>query len=238
MEYTDIDDRFWLNAHDRRNILYFDYFAVKHIYGFLSNFAWMANIIDRAHFFPAKIQTPPEYFCRNDIYDIDTSLKAFIEYFECEACFSNEDVSMLRSYLHMLMNVLPYLNERHYNLCKYEYENYMGEIWCSYDELLNFDKSLAKRIAPVLREFSQYKLVPPSNFPVVSSIHGAKSPICQKYETYIEWRKTMSVMVDAWEWLALRDNVAAGSKWEDVPDKVYNGLHLFAEYLSEMQICD
>ena len=42
-------------------------------------------------------------------------------------------------------------------------------------------------------------------------------------------------MADAWEWLAAREDISIQGKWETVPDKVYYGLHLFAEYLPEMQ---
>lgn len=42
-------------------------------------------------------------------------------------------------------------------------------------------------------------------------------------------------MAEACEWLASRENVVASDKWETVPDKVYYGLHLFAEYLPDMQ---
>lgn len=62
------------------------------------------------------------------------------------------------------------------------------------------------------------------------------NPYLQKeYETCSEWRKTLTIMADAWDWLASRDNVTVSDKWESVPDKVYYGLHLFAEYLSDMQ---
>lgn len=41
-------------------------------------------------------------------------------------------------------------------------------------------------------------------------------------------------MVRAWRWLAEREPTVKDG-WEDVPEDIYYGLHLFAEYLPEMQ---
>lgn len=235
MEYIDFDSQFWLNTNDRRNIRHFNYFACKNILGFLQSFTAVAEISDCAQYNPGKIQAPAEYFSHNAFYDIGISLRGLIEYFEDDCCFSPEDASMLASDLHMLMNVLPYLNERHYPLSRYEYENFPSEMWCSFDGLRNLDRTLAKRIAPVLRDFSQCSQFPPSYFSRMYSYPKADPYLQKEYETCSEWRKTLTVMADAWDWLASRDNVTVSDKWEFVPDKVYYGLHLFAEYLSDMQ---
>lgn len=235
MEYIDSDSQFWLDINDRRNIWHFYYFAAKNIRGFLQSFSAVAKIPDDGKFNPAKIQAPIEYFSQKDIYGINTSLTCLIEYFEDDGCFSNEDANGLTADLHRLMNILPYLNERHYKLSRYEYENFPGEMWCSFNDLRNFDRTLAKRIAPVLRDFSQCSQFPPSYFSRMYS-YPKVTPFLQKeYETCFEWRKTLTIMADAWDWLASRDNVIATGKWESVPDKVYYGLHLFAEYLTDMQ---
>lgn len=235
MEYIDFDSQFWLDINDRRNIWHFDYFACKNIFGFLQSFTAVAKISDCAEYNPMKIQAPTEYFSRRVIYDIDISLRCLIDYFEDDVCFSNEDSDMLKSGLHQLMDVLPYLNERHYKLSRYEYENYPGEMWCSFDGLRNLDRTLAQRIAPVLRDFSQCSQFPPSYFSRMYSYPKANPYLQKEYETCSEWRKTLTIMADAWDWLASRDNVTVSDKWESVPDKVYYGLHLFAEYLPEMQ---
>ena len=141
---------------------------------------------------------------------------------------------MLTTDLHMLMNVLPYLNERHYKLSKYEYENYPGVMWCSFDDIRNLDRSLAKRIAPVLRDFSQCSQFPPADFSRMYSYPKA-IPFKQKEYVRTEWRKALGIMAYAWDWLAKRDCNCQTCKWEPVPDEVYYGLHLFAEYLPEMQ---
>lgn len=57
----------------------------------------------------------------------------------------------------------------------------------------------------------------------------------KEYEPGDKWRKTLDIMADAWEWFAAREDISIQGKWETVPDKVYYGLHLFAEYLPEMQ---
>lgn len=235
MEYIDFDSQFWLNTDDRRNIWHFNYFACKNIFGFLRSFTAVAKIPEYAQYNPGKIQSPTEYFSRKDIYDIDISLKSLIEYFEDDDCFSNEDANMLTTNLHVLMNVLPYLNERHYKLSRYEYENYPWEMWCSFDDIRNLDRSLAKRIAPVLHDFSQCSQFPPAYFSRMYSYPKANPYLQKGYETCSEWRKALTIMADAWDWLATRDNVTVSDKWESVPDKVYYGLHLFAEYLSDMQ---
>ena len=235
MEYMDLDSQFWLDINDRRNIWHFNYFACKNILGFLQSFTAVAKILDCVQYNPGKIQAPTEYISQKSFCDICASLRSVIEYFEDNDCFSNEDTSMLTSDLHFLMNVLPYLNERHYLLSRYEYENYPGEMWCSFDGLRNLDSTLAKRIAPVLRNFSQCSQFPPSYFSRMYSYPKSSPFLKKEYESCFEWRKTLNIMADAWDWLALRDNVIATGKWESVPDRVYYGLHLFAEYLSDMQ---
>lgn len=235
MEYMDFDSQFWLDINDRRNIWHFNYFAAKNIRGFLQSFAAVAKIPDHAEYNPGKIQAPTEYFSRKDIYEIDILLTSLIEYWEDDDCFSNEDGNLLTYDLHKLVNVLPYLNERHYNLSRYEYENYPGEMWCSFDSLRNLDHTLANRIAPVLRDFSQCSQFPPSYFSRMYSFPKSKPFMQKDYESCTEWRKVLSIMAEAWEWLASRSNVVVSDKWETVPDKVYYGLHLFAEYLPEMQ---
>lgn len=235
MEYIDFDSQFWLNTDDRRNIWHFNYFACKNIFGFLRSFTAVAKIPEYAQYNPGKIWSPTEYFSRKDIYDIDISLKSLIEYFEDDDCFSNEDANMLTTNLHVLMNVLPYLNERHYKLSRYEYENYPWEMWCSFDDIRNLDRSLAKRIAPVLHDFSQCSQFPPAYFSRMYSYPKAIPFMQKEYESCVEWRKTLGIMAHACDWLAKRDCNCQTCKWETVPDEVYYGLHLFAEYLPEMQ---
>lgn len=234
MEYIDFDSQFWLDINDHRNIWHFNYFTAKNILGFLQNFSSVANIPDHAESIPTKIQTPTEYFSREDIHDINISLNCMIGYFEDNGRFSNEDAYMLTSNLHQLMNILPYFNERHYKLSRYEYENYPGEMWCSGD-MRNIDRTLAKRIAPVLRDFSQCSQFPPAYFTKMYSYPKAKPFNQAEFESCSEWRKALSIMAEAWEWLSSRDNVVMSDKWETVPNKVYYGLHPFAEYLIEMQ---
>ena len=235
MEDMYFDSRFWLDVNDRRNIWYFDYFAAKNILGFLQCFAAVADMPECAQCNPAKIQAPTEYFSRENIFQIDNSLKRLTDYFENDVCFSSEDANMLTSDLHMLMNVLPYLNERHYRLSGNKYENYRGEKYCTFEEMRCLDRALARRIAPVLREFSQCSQFPPAYFTRMYSYPDAAPFMQKEYEPDDEWRKTLDIMADAWEWLAAREDISIQGKWETVPDKVYYGLHLFAEYLPEMQ---
>lgn len=108
-------------------------------------------------------------------------------------------------------------------------------MWCSLEDMRNLDRTLAKRIAPVLREFSQCSQFPAAYFTKMYSYPKANPFEQEEFEQCTEWRKALSLMADAWEWLSSRDNVVISDKWETVPDKVYYGLHLFAEYLPEMQ---
>lgn len=42
-------------------------------------------------------------------------------------------------------------------------------------------------------------------------------------------------MVESWRWILERTPSVSDEGWEDVPEKIFYGLHLFAEYLPEMQ---
>lgn len=227
MNDVDFDSQFWLDVNDRRNVWHFYYFVAKNIMGHLQSFTWVANIPKRVKLNPLKNHTPAECFSLDCVCDVNLSLRKLIEYFEEEDYMSTEDVDMLKSSLHALMNVVPYLNDRHFNLSRYEYENYPAEMWCSFDDIRNLDRSLAKRIAPVMRRFAQCSRFPPPYFSNMFS-----SPTANPCA---EWRKALGIMADAWDWLAKRDCGFETCRWEPVPDEVYYGLHLFAEYLPEMQ---
>ena len=42
-------------------------------------------------------------------------------------------------------------------------------------------------------------------------------------------------MVESWRWILERKPVVTDNGCENVPEEIYYGLHLFAEYLPEMQ---
>ena len=42
-------------------------------------------------------------------------------------------------------------------------------------------------------------------------------------------------MVGSWDWILEREPSVTDEGWENVPENVFYGLHLFAEYLPEMQ---
>ena len=49
------------------------------------------------------------------------------------------------------------------------------------------------------------------------------------------WHEALGSMLKSWQWLRDRKPNNQKVKWEDIPDEIYYGLHLFAEYLPEMQ---
>ncbi|MDE7433082.1 MAG: leucine-rich repeat domain-containing protein [Lachnospiraceae bacterium] len=55
------------------------------------------------------------------------------------------------------------------------------------------------------------------------------------YDGLHAWDKALEVMVESWNWILGRKPEIIDGGWEFVPEKIYYGLHLFAEYLPEMQ---
>lgn len=217
-----LDSQFWLNIEDRRNIWYFNYFVAKNLHGFLSNFVKIADF-SKVNENILKIQPPSECVDVSKGLSIIASLRSVIISFERHRSLD------FRPNLHELMNLLPYLNDRHYSLSRYKYENYSGEVWCSFEDMKNLDRTIARRIAPVLRDFSICSQFPAGYFSRMYTYPGDRFKSSNE-----EWRKALALMADSWEWLATRESKMSNEVWEVVPDEIYYGLHLFAEYVWEM----
>lgn len=169
--------------------------------------------------------------------------KQVTEYYDCrtatykgrEINFEHGDiiVSLLND-LHLFVNILPYLNERHYMLSqeKYEAESYHKY---SFEELLNLDHSLAKRILPTFTWFAEHSIFCPKHLDRLFTFPRQRISESEEYNGFNRWRNALFTMVNAWEWLKNRKTSKKSGEWEDVPDEIYYGLHLFAEYLPEMQ---
>lgn len=229
------DNQFWLNTDDRRNIWHFFYFVAKNLHGFLDNFSVVANLNEDISFNPFIIQTPAETNSKSTLRKILEALDRLEEQFEREKKLSPSESKEIIDLLHVLMAWLPYMNERHYSFSRYEYQNYEREVWCSFEDMKQLDRTIAHRITPVIRNFSQCSQFPADYFLRMYGHPKSGNPVTWNCECH-EWRKALSTMADSWEWLANREyDQLLNDKWESIPDEVYYGLHLFAEYLPEMQ---
>lgn len=231
--YTEgLDVQFWLDPDDHRNIWHFYYFVAKNLHGFLCNFMAISDMPEHSKL-SLRMQPPCMTLGRDTLACILDSLESLINVYEegIDVDAIMQERPSLISDFHQLMAWLPYMNERHYKLSRYEYENYEGEVWCSFEDMKHIDRTIARRIAPVMRDFSNCSQFPPAYYERMYGFNNqAPLSFCEK------WRKDLAVMSNAWDWLASREvNSPANGDWEDVPAEVCHGLHLFAEYLPEMQ---
>lgn len=145
-----------------------------------------------------------------------------------------DTIPQLLEALHKFVNLLPYLNDRHFKLSEKRFGN--SPRHCEFKELCNLDKTIAKRILPTLRAFANMTIIIPNHFrrmylgwPVPVAHRPRRDGIRN------EWDLALAQMVRAWTWILEREPSVSAEGWEEVPLKIYHGLHLFAEYLPEMQ---
>lgn len=99
----------------------------------------------------------------------------------------------------------------------------------------HLDRTIARRIMPVIRIFSLCSQFPADYFSHMYGFPTSVNPIELNRDCH-ERQRALSAMTDSWEWLANRKDVQLlNGKWESIPKRVNYGLHLFAEYLPEMQ---
>lgn len=60
-------------------------------------------------------------------------------------------------------------------------------------------------------------------------------PRTKEFDFGKEWDKALEAMVESWRWILERKPTVGDNVYEEVPEKIYYELHLFAEYLPEMQ---
>lgn len=142
-------------------------------------------------------------------------------------------VSLLDS-LHLFVNILPYLNKRHYALSKELYDERRYHRF-TFEELENLDRTLAKTILPTFVWFANHSIFCPKQLSRLYTYPKPNGSNSFNYNCHEQWGRYLTSMVDAWEWIRDRKVSIINDKWEDVPDEIYYGLHLFAEYLPEMQ---
>ena len=147
--------------------------------------------------------------------------------------FSNR-ITELTDALHLFVNLLPYLNDRHFAISEERYEDAPNGRHCSFDELCNLDKTIARRIFPTLQAFAALSVFLPKYFDHM--YYSYPLPNSVRTDDYIgNWDRALEAMVESWRWILERKPAVIEGGWEDVPEKIYYGLHLFVEYLPEMQ---
>ena len=231
---------------DRLNVWEFYYFAAATIVPLLEDFLAVAEFkVDKGstRFFH---KLPENTVGSEDFGNMISAINLLVRYnsegglkyggrdisFEC-----GDRITELTRALHMFANLLPYLNARHFDMSEERYEDAPNGRHCDFEELCNLDKTIARRIFPTLQAFvAMSTFVPPRYFDQI--YYGYPLPKVrrtQEYDCYNEWSKALEAMEESWQWILERRPVVDKEGFEDVPEKVYYGLHLFAEYLPEMQ---
>lgn len=141
-----------------------------------------------------------------------------------------DTIAELSDALHLFVNLLPYLNHKHFSMSAERYEDAPDGRHCDFDELCNLDRTIAKRIFPTLQTFASLSISGPEDF---RRMYVYAIPDSSGLEMR-EWRKVLDAMVESWRWILDRPPAETPSGWEKIPEKIYYGLHLFAEYLPEM----
>lgn len=228
---------------DRTNIWHFYYFAAATIVSLLKDFR------DVAEFKAVKgvylRQLPEEYVSADDFEKMISAINLLVEYnTERDLVYEGRDIDFergdtiieLTKALHMFVNLLPYLNDRHFNISEERYRDSLSCRHCDYNELCNLDRTIAKRIFPTLKAFAALSVFTPKYF--MRMYYGYPLPNSARTDNYNfgnEWDKALKAMEESWRWILERKPMVTDDGWEDVPEKIYYGLHLFAEYLPEMQ---
>lgn len=230
---------------DRRNVWEFYYFVATTIVALLEDFRDVAelNITDRPHLFNHSM--PEENVSADDFDKIISAINLLVRYYDEEGLFYDgkelnfergDRITELTDALHLFANLLPYLNNRHFTMSEERYEDAPNGRRCSFDELCNLDKTIARRIFPTLQAFAALSIFTPRYFD--NMYFGYPLPDSARTDDYSfvsNWDRVLEAMVESWGWILERKPSIIEGGWEDVPEKIYYGLHLFAEYLPEMQ---
>lgn len=230
---------------DRINVWEFYYFVAATIVPLLEDFLDVVEFKSSDRFHAGDSNQPEKYISTDDFDNMISAIDLLIRYnneggvvYEGrEINFEHGDtIAELTNALNRFANLLPYLNDRHFYMSEDRYEDAPNGRHCSFDELCNLDKTIASRIFNTLRVFAANSLFPPPNFergfypnPDTGSSHKGNSSLRD------EWDKALEAMVESWRWILERKPIVTDSGYEEVPDIIYYGLHLFAEYLPEMQ---
>ena len=230
---------------DRINVWEFYYFAAATIVPLLEDFLDVAEFKIEKGCPRVFHKLPEDAIGFEDFEDMISAINLLVRYNSegglnyggREINFESGDrITELTRALHLFANLLPYLNNRHFAMSEERYEDAPNGRHCSFDELCNLDKTIARRIFPTLQAFAALSVFSPRYFEHM--YYSYPLPDCARtdeYSFYNHWNEAMESMVDSWQWVLERKPKVAEGGWEEVPEKVFYGLHLFAEYLPEMQ---
>lgn len=230
---------------NREDIWHFYYFVAATILPLLKDF------LDVAEFKPTTRRNihqfdtpPPKCISTSDFRKMIASINLLVRYFnEGGLKYKGKKINFewgdtiveLLEALHLFVDILPYLNDRHYRIPREKYNDTQYGCSCEYEELLNLDKTIAKLIFPTLESFSYMTAFLPKWFSRIYTFALPHTVRTDKYNCSEEWHKALEAMVESWRWVLTRKPTVTADGWEEVPEKIYYGLHLFAEYLPEMQ---
>ncbi len=230
---------------DRINVWEFYYFAAATIVPLLEDFMDVAEF--RAYEKPRMVgcSQPDKYISPDDFGNMISAINLLVRYnSEGGLVYEGREINFergdtivkLTNALHQFANLLPYLNDRHFTMSEERYDDAPDGRHCSFDELCNLDKTIALRIFNTLQAFAAMSIFTPQYFkrmyyayPIPDSTRTNEFNYCKA------WDKALDAMVKSWRWILERTPVVTDNGCEDVPEEIYYGLHLFAEYLPEMQ---
>lgn len=230
---------------DRRDVWEFYYFAAATIVPLLEDFVDVAELKNQKGFPRAPHRLPEEPVGAEEFNEMISAINLLVRYNSeggliyggREINFEGGDrITELTEALHLFANLLPYLNDRHFTMSEERYEDAPHGRYCSFNELCNLDKAIARRILPTLQAFAAMSVFAPTYFKNMYSTYPLpRSARTDHYDYSSLWDKALEAMVESWQWILERKPAVDSDGWECVPEKIYYGLHLFAEYLPEMQ---
>ena len=232
---------------DRRNVWHFYYFAATTIVPLLEDFLDVAEFRIQEGFprMSYRSRLPEEIVGADDFKEMISAINLLVRYNSeggliyggREINFEGGDrITELTEALHLFAKLLPYLNGRHFNMSEERYEDAPSGRHCSFDELCNLDKEIARRILPTLQAFAAMSIFIPAYFKNMYSTYPLPySTRTDNYDYSSLWDKALEEMIGSWGWILEREPSVTDEGWENVPENVFHGLHLFAEYLPEMQ---
>lgn len=229
---------------DRCNIWHFYYFVAVTVVQLLEDFLDVAEfkVVDERYCFN---KIPSEHVSAEDFEQMISAIKLLVRYHnEGGLIYGGKDINFedgdfileLNDALHDFVNLLPYLNDRHFTLSEDRYEDAPNGRHSSLEELRNLDRTIARQLFPTLQVFAVKSIFTPRYFKRMYWRYPLPdSARTDQYNWSKEWDRALECMVESWQWILERKPIVNKEGFEDVPESVYYGLHLFAEYLPEMQ---
>lgn len=229
---------------NRENVWHFYAYFASEAASLIQEFVEICDITEKTYMDIMTHNYPPsERIGREGFNNIMKTLAMLIDYYKHGELIMNgqeinfehgDTILSLTEGLHLLMNVLPYLNLRHFTISKERYEEIRYHLY-SFEELQHLDRTLAIMILPTFTWFATHSIFSPQYFHRMYNYPHPNYIDTSTIGSFAHWNQALEAMVEAWEWLKERRQTTVQTEWEDVPDEIYYGLHLFAEYLPEMQ---